>query len=45
MEYKCYCSRERVERALISLGADELKSILRRAGLLPDDLPVLRRGV
>ena len=30
--YKCYCSRERVERALISLGADELESILREQG-------------
>ena len=32
MEYKCYCSRERVERALISLGAEELKNILREQG-------------
>ena len=31
-EYKCYCSRERVERALISLGAEELKNILREQG-------------
>ncbi|MBQ0038285.1 MAG: Hsp33 family molecular chaperone HslO [Clostridiales bacterium] len=30
--YRCYCSRERVERALISLGADELESILREQG-------------
>ena len=30
--YKCYCSRDRVERALISLGADELESILREQG-------------
>ena len=27
--YRCYCSRERVERALISLGAEELEKILR----------------
>ena len=32
VEYRCYCSRERVERALISLGADELESILRDQG-------------
>ena len=29
VEYRCYCSRERVERALISLGAEELEGILR----------------
>ncbi|MBQ9149053.1 MAG: Hsp33 family molecular chaperone HslO [Oscillospiraceae bacterium] len=27
VEYKCYCSRERVERALISLGRKELQEI------------------
>lgn len=32
VEYRCYCSRERVERALISLGAEELESILREQG-------------
>ena len=32
VEYRCYCSRERVERALISLGADELEAILREQG-------------
>ena len=32
VEYRCYCSRERVERALISLGKDELESILREQG-------------
>jgi molecular chaperone Hsp33 len=32
VEYRCYCSRERVERALISLGADELRGILREQG-------------
>ncbi len=32
VEYRCYCSRERVERALISLGADELEGILRDRG-------------
>ena len=30
--YKCYCSRERVERALISLGTEELEGILREQG-------------
>ena len=28
VEYRCYCSRQRVERALISLGKDELRQIL-----------------
>ena len=32
VEYRCYCSRERVERALISLGAAELEGILRDQG-------------
>ena len=32
VEYKCYCSRERGERALISLGAEELKNILAEQG-------------
>ena len=32
VEYRCYCSRERVERALISLGAEELEGILREQG-------------
>ena len=27
VEYKCYCSRERVEGALISLGRKELEEI------------------
>ena len=32
VSYKCYCSRERVERALISLGSEELEGILREQG-------------
>ena len=32
VEYRCYCSRQRVERALLSLGADELEGILREQG-------------
>ncbi len=32
VEYRCYCSRQRVERALISLGADELENILKEQG-------------
>ncbi len=32
IEYRCYCSRERVTRALISLGADELEKIIREQG-------------
>ena len=30
--YRCYCSRQRVERALISLGVEELKEILAEQG-------------
>ena len=30
--YRCYCSRERVERALISMGAAELEDLLREQG-------------
>ena len=30
--YKCYCSRDRVERALISMGAEELEDLLREQG-------------
>lgn len=32
VEYRCACSRERVERALISLGKDELESMLHEQG-------------
>ena len=32
IEYRCYCSRERVERALISLGRAELESLLEEQG-------------
>lgn len=32
VEYRCYCSRDRVERALISLGRPELEGILRDQG-------------
>ena len=32
VSYKCYCSRERVERALISLGRKELEEIIREQG-------------
>lgn len=32
IEYRCYCSRERMERALISLGPEELRSILEEQG-------------
>ena len=32
VEYRCYCSRDRVERALLSLGAEELESILAEQG-------------
>lgn len=30
--YRCYCTRERVERALISLGAAELESMIKEQG-------------
>ena len=29
VEYRCYCSRERVSRALIGMGAKELRSLIR----------------
>ena len=46
VEYRCYCSRERVERALICLGAGRSWSRCSPgAGRLRADLPVLRRGV
>ena len=32
IEYRCYCSRDRVERALISLGKGELETILAEQG-------------
>lgn len=32
IEYRCYCSRDRMERALISLGSEELKGIIDEQG-------------
>ena len=32
IEYRCYCSRDRMERALISLGSTELRSLLDEQG-------------
>ncbi|MGE4276915.1 MAG: Hsp33 family molecular chaperone HslO [Lawsonibacter sp.] len=32
VEYRCYCSRERVTRALISMGRDELSSLIAEQG-------------
>ncbi|MBQ8389500.1 MAG: Hsp33 family molecular chaperone HslO [Oscillibacter sp.] len=32
IEYKCYCSRERMEKALISLGPEELKAMIDEQG-------------
>ncbi len=32
IEYRCDCSRDRMERALISLGPDELKAIIEEQG-------------
>ena len=32
VEYKCYCSRERVTRALISMGRQELSALIEEQG-------------
>ena len=32
MEYRCYCSRDRVSRALISMGREELGSLIEEQG-------------
>ena len=32
VEYRCYCSRDRVTRALISMGRDELEALIREQG-------------
>lgn len=32
VEYKCYCSRERVVKALVSLGPDELRTLIEEQG-------------
>lgn len=32
VEYRCYCSRDRVERALISMGKEELSALLKEQG-------------
>ena len=32
VEYRCYCSRERVERALISMGKEELSALIQDQG-------------
>ena len=32
IEYRCYCSRERMERALISLGPEELRAMIDEQG-------------
>ena len=32
IEYRCYCSEERVSRALISMGRDELNSLIKEQG-------------
>ncbi|MGM9662772.1 MAG: Hsp33 family molecular chaperone HslO [Oscillospiraceae bacterium] len=32
ISYRCYCSRERVERALLSLGAEELRQLREEQG-------------
>ena len=35
VSYKCYCTRERVERALISLGRQELEEIIQEGKTFP----------
>ena len=37
MEYRCYCSREKVERTLLTLGRDELEQIVRSGETLHVD--------
>ena len=32
IEYRCYCSRDRMERALISMGAEELRALIDEQG-------------
>jgi len=32
VEYRCYCSRDRVERALVSMGREELKQLIQEQG-------------
>lgn len=32
VEYRCYCSRDRVTRALISMGCEEMKSLIGEQG-------------
>ena len=32
IEYRCYCSRERMERALISIGREELRALIDEKG-------------
>ena len=32
VEYRCYCSRERVARALVALGREEVENIIREQG-------------
>ena len=45
VEYRCYCSRERVSRALISMGREELSSLIAGPGTGRPDLSVLRQGL
>ena len=32
IEYRCYCSRERMEKALISMGVEEMESLIEEQG-------------
>ena len=32
IEYRCYCSRERMERALLSIGREELRALIEEKG-------------
>jgi len=33
VQYKCYCSRDRVESALVSIGAEEIESLITEQGM------------
>ena len=44
IEYRCYCSRDRMERALISLGPEELQAMIDEQGSAGVDVDLLKGG-
>ena len=32
VEYRCYCSRDRMEKALISMGVEEMEALIQEQG-------------